>query len=125
MSDQEFEYYCPPIEVISDEVVRGGSFNLIHQQTAMKIDVMILKGTPFAQSEFTRRKKITMLPGLEVNIASAEDVIIKKLDFFREGGSEKHLSDIKTMLAETSVDLAYIQHWVKKLGLENVWTKVS
>lgn len=119
------EYYCPPQEIIADEVIRGGMFNLIHQASGVKIDIVPLKKTEFAASEFSRRRKVEVLPGLEVYIASAEDIILKKLDYHREGGSEKHLIDIRGMLAETEVDQAYLQTWVTKLGLAAEWAKVG
>ncbi len=119
------EYYCPPKEVITDEVIRGGMFNLIHQSSGVKIDIVPLKRTEFAASEFSRRRKVEVLPGLDVYIASAEDIILKKLDYYREGGSDKHLTDIRGILAETEVDRAYLQTWVAKLGLSNEWTKIE
>jgi hypothetical protein len=115
----------PPREVIADEVIRGGMFNLIHQASGVKIDIVPLKKTEFAVSEFSRRRKVEVLPGLEVYIASAEDVILKKLDYHREGGSERHLSDIRGILAETEVDQAYLQTWIAKLGLMSEWTKIG
>lgn len=45
------EYYCPPRQVIADEVIRGGMFNLIHQASGVKIDIVPLKKTEFASSE--------------------------------------------------------------------------
>ena len=119
------EYYCPPKEIITDEVIRGGTFNLIHQASGVKIDIVALKKTEFAEMEFSRRRKTEILPGLEVYIASAEDVILKKLDYYREGGSEKHLTDIRAILAETEVDHGYIQSWIHKLGLRAEWAKVG
>ncbi len=64
------EYYCPPKEVIVDEVIRGGMFNLIHQTSGVKIDIVPLKRTEFAESEFSRRKKVEILPGLEICLVS-------------------------------------------------------
>ncbi len=118
------EYYIPPIEILQDEVVRGGSFNLIHQQSGIKIDIVLRKMTPFSQSEFSRKKKIEIIPQLHVFIATAEDVIIKKLDYYREGGSEKHLNDIREILAATTVDTGYLKNWVEQLGLQAYWEKV-
>ena len=119
------DYYCPPKEIISDEVIRRGSFNLIHQTSGVKVDIVILKATPFSESEFSRRRKIELIPGFEAYVASAEDVILKKLDYYREGGSEKHLTDIKGILFETVVDDAYIAGWVAKLGLSAEWQKAQ
>ncbi|PIR86099.1 hypothetical protein COU14_00850 [Candidatus Kaiserbacteria bacterium CG10_big_fil_rev_8_21_14_0_10_44_10] len=118
------EYYCPPIEVLKDEVLRMGSFNLIHQASGIKIDVMLRKNTDHSRSEFSRRTKVKLAPQCEAYVASPEDVIIKKLDFYREGGSEKHLIDIREILAGAKVDKTYIEDWVNRLGLLTEWEKV-
>jgi hypothetical protein len=57
-------------------------------------------------------------------MASPEDVILKKLDFYRQGGSEKHLKDIRGIMAETELDKAYLQTWVQKLNLSAEWSKI-
>lgn len=119
------EYYCPPTETIQDEFLRGGMFNLVHHQSGIKIDIIILNTTPFYQSEFERRRKVELLPDFETYIASPEDIILKKLDYYREGGSEKHLLDIRGILIETKVDHTYLQEWIGKLGLTAQWNKVG
>ena len=59
--------------------------------------------------------------------ASPEDVILKKMEFYHEGGSEKHLRDIAGMLKirGEQVDRSYISEWAQKLGLEDVWAAHS
>ncbi len=71
-------YWGPPIEVIQDELRRRGSFNLIHQESGIKVDLVLDKETEFYISEFARRKKVKMIEGLEVYLASPEDLIQKK-----------------------------------------------
>jgi len=119
------DYYCPPFEVIRDEVVRMGSFNLIHQETGLKIDLVLRNNTEHSNSEFSRRKKVLILPGFEASIATPEDIIIKKLEFYRSGGSEKHLLDVKDMVAQVeNLDQEYLKLWISKLDLEKTWEKV-
>ena len=118
-SDEAF--YCPPEEVLRDEFVRRGQFNLIHPSSGLKVDFVFRKNSPHGQKEFMRRRRIELWPGLSANLAAPEDVILKKLDFFREGGSQKHLLDIKGILAQTEVDSSYLAEWVKLLGLESAW----
>lgn len=72
------------------------------------MDVVIDKETEFYSSEFSRRKKLEIAPGVEVFIASPEDLILKKLDYYREGQSEKHLLDIRDMLVNVKIDESYI-----------------
>ncbi len=118
------EFYCPPIEVLSSEIVHRGQFNLIHQGTSIKIDLMVRKNTEHSKVEFNRRLKVPFWNNTEVYIATAEDIIIKKLSFYREGGSEKHLKDIRGILAESEVDKNYLDKWVKELRLSTEWNKL-
>ena len=119
------EFYCPPLEVLQSEIIHRGQFNLIHPETGLKIDLMIRKETEHALTEFHRRRKAPFWQGFEVYIASPEDIIIKKLDFYRQGGSAKHLTDIRGILAHTEVDETYMQEWITKLSLRTEWEKVK
>lgn len=118
------EYYAPPKEVLHDEISRKGSFNLIHQGTGIKVDIVLDKETEFYKSEFSRKQKVEIAPGLEIYIASPEDVILKKLDFYREGKSEKHLTDIREIIMETKVDNSYIESWADHFGLREIWETI-
>lgn len=121
----EDEYYCPPEEIVKPEILRCGQFNLIHHETGLKIDLVIRKNSEHAKTEFSRRKKITLWQGAEAYMASPEDVILKKLEYFREGGSQKHLQDIRGILAQTEIDEPYLQGWIAKLGLQKEWAQAS
>jgi hypothetical protein len=54
-------------------------------------------------------------------------VIVRKLEFYREGGSEKHLRDIRSILALSSelVDRSALEDWIRRLGLEAPWSEVG
>ena len=58
--------------------------------------------------------------------ASPEGVILKKLEYYREGGSDKHLRDIAGILriSGDQVDFAYIGDWATRLDLAEIWAKV-
>ena len=75
--------------------------------------------------EFNRRQEIALWEGFIATVATAEDVIIKKLDFYRMGGSEKHLTDIRGIVAETALDNDYLNKWIIQLGLANEWKKTK
>ena len=62
--------------------------------------------------------------GFEAYVASPEDVIIKKLWYFREGESEKHLYDIRGIIAHQKIDREYLKEWIQKLALVECWDKV-
>jgi hypothetical protein len=59
-------------------------------------------------------------------IAPPEYVIVRKLEYFREGHSEKHLRDIRGMLAVSGeqLDRATLNEWIQRLGLESEWRRV-
>lgn len=118
-------FYVPPLQVLSDEIQGRRQFNLIHHTSGLKIDLMIRKESPHAKAEFLRRERASLAPDLTTWIASAEDVIIKKLEYFREGQSEKHLRDIRGILAQRSIDQSYLDHWVLILGLGSEWVRAK
>jgi len=104
-------------------VERRGQFNILHPVSGLKVDVMVPKDTMFNRSRFARMKRIKPEPDFEAYFASPEDVIVKKMEFFREGGSEKHLRDITGILKITGDDLdrEYIENWAENMGLETLW----
>ncbi len=57
-------------------------------------------------------------------MASPKDLILKKLDDYREGQSGKRLNDIRDILVNVQVDEAYIKHWTEHLKLKSEWAKV-
>lgn len=119
------EYYAPPPEVLDDEIVRRGQFNVLHHASGLKIDFVVRKNTAYARTEFSRRRKLTFWDSVEAFVAAPEDVIIQKLAYFREGGSEKHLLDIRGILSQTAVEHSYMQEWIVRLKLEDEWCAVS
>jgi hypothetical protein len=118
------EYYCPPIEIISDEIQNRGQFNLLHISSGLKIDVIIKKVTAFDNSRFSRVMRTELWEGFSANLASPEDIIIKKLEYYREGGSEKHIRDIRGIISNTEIDKSYLEEWIAKLHLQNEWSKI-
>lgn len=119
------EFYCDK-DMIKAEIKRRGQFNIIHSASGLKIDIILTKATPFSKTEFSRRKMGPVSPEQEAYFASPEDVIIKKMDFYREGGSEKHLRDITGILKISSdiIDIDYITKWADSLSLRDIWDAI-
>ena len=119
------KFYCDK-DMIRAEIKRRGQFNIIHSTSGLKIDIILTKETPFSKTEFSRRKRETLFTDKEANFATPEDVIIKKMDFYRQGGSEKHLRDITGILKISSdiIDINYITQWAGRLGLRDIWDAV-
>jgi hypothetical protein len=119
------EFYVSE-EAARQAVARHGQFNVIHPASGLKLDLMIPSETPFNRSRFARVRRLHPAPDYDVTFASVEDVILKKLEYCREGGSDKHLRDITGVLKVSGrdVDLGYIEDWVRTLGLEEIWQQV-
>ena len=122
----ETEFYCPPSDVI--EIERGrerhGHFNLVHHDTGWKADVYLGAGDPLHPWAL-RNRRVIENEGVQIWLAPPEYVIIKKLEFLREGGSEKHLRDIRGMLAVTDVDRSLLEKEIAQRGLEEEWGRVK
>ncbi|OGP79117.1 MAG: hypothetical protein A2V86_13650 [Deltaproteobacteria bacterium RBG_16_49_23] len=120
------EFYCDK-EMIEAEIKRRGQFNILHSTSGLKIDIILLKTTPFSKTEFARRNRGALFPDQDTYFASPEDVIIKKMEFYKEGGSEKHLRDITGILEVSGeeIDRAYIDHWAGRLGLNEIWEAIQ
>jgi hypothetical protein len=97
-------------EAIKDAVERKGEFNFIHPQTGLKVDFWIKK-YPFEKFERVIVKKIN---GQKVNFISAEDLVLSKLIWYKEGQGSKQLEDIKSVLEIAKPDLDYIKTWAKR-----------
>jgi hypothetical protein len=104
------------------------SFNIIHFATAFKIDVFIQTDTDFQKQMLSRGRKLRLGNGdKEVSFVSPEDIILLKLDWFRQSGcaSQRQWSDVQGVLAgqAKSLDFEYLKNWAKKLGLAELLAK--
>lgn len=107
-------------------VARHRQFNVIHPASGLKVDVMVPVMDELDRSRFGRARRVEPGPGLTASFASPEDVILKKLQYFDAGGSERHLRDIAGMLrvSGNDVDREYVTRWADRLGLDGLWKQV-
>lgn len=121
-------FYCPPPEVLTAEINREshGHFNIIHMQSGFKADIYPMGRDELHVWGMARRRSVE-LDGDTIMLAPPEYVIVRKLQYFKEGGSEKHLRDISGMLRQenAAIDLDVIQTWVDRLGLEIQWKRLT
>jgi len=113
------EWYVS-LDAALDAVRRRGMFNVIHVPSGLKADVVVAGETAHDVARFARVRRIGMPDGRLEPFASPEDVILKKLEFFRAGGSSKHLRDIASMIAvqgTEALDWAYLDEWAMRLGV--------
>lgn len=122
------DFYLPPSDVITLESRREtrGHFNVIHVGSGLKADVYPANRDPLHAWALTRTLRIAV-GALTVAVAPPEYVILRKLEYYREGGSEKHVRDIRAMLAAAtpSLDRTSLAEWIGRLGLEPQWHAVA
>jgi hypothetical protein len=122
-------FYAPPEEVIQVERHRPqrGHFNIIHHATGLKADIYIHGRDPLHSWGLANKNRIEQPDGKGIWVAPPEYVIIRKLEYYREGHSEKHIHDIAGML-EISGDIIkqdIIKEWVARLDLQKQWSKAT
>ena len=120
------EFYCPPPEVIKLEIKRPlrGHFNLIHHDTGFKADIYLLGEDDLHQWAMSHRQAFD-LEGEKIWLAPVEYVIVRKLMYYQEGGSHKHLEDISGILSVSSdqINKAQLDQKIKHYHLTEIWDK--
>src|SRR5712691_6589646 len=112
------DYYVSE-ESIRESLAHESIFNLIHQDSVIKVDCIIRKRSEYRHLEFERRQRISILD-FTTFIVSKEDLIISKLVWAKDSHSEIQLRDVKNLLA-TGYDAPYVERWTESLGLLTLW----
>jgi hypothetical protein len=122
----EDEFYCPPRGVVEIERARDrrGHFNIIHFDSGYKADVYLSVADPLHGWALRNRRSVD-IGETQLWLAPPEYVIVHKLEFFREGGSEKHLRDIRGMLETTPIDRDFLGKEIAARGLHEAWGTVE
>jgi hypothetical protein len=123
------EFYADD-EMMRDAIERQSSFNLIHYETAFKVDIFIRKSRAFDQMQLDRRRLsiIASDPDESVYVTSPEDTVLAKLEWYRMGGevSDRQWRDIigvlKTRAGE--LDLEYLRQWASELHVNDLLERV-
>jgi hypothetical protein len=109
-----------------EAVRRQGQFNVIHPASGNKIDFMIAGSAGWVTTQLQRRRRIPIFADQDADVAAPEDVILGKLLYYREGGSEKHLRDITGILkiSGSSLDRDYVARMAAQLGVADMWEAI-
>ena len=119
------EFYADEA-MIRDTIKHRSSFNLIHYETAFKVDIFIRKLRPYDQVQLNRRRKsvIATNPEASVYVVSPEDIILSKLEWYRMGGevSDRQWRDILGVLKVRAgeLDLNYLRKWAGELNVRDL-----
>jgi hypothetical protein len=115
-------------DMITSAIQRRASFNLIHLETMIKVDIFVLRLEKYAQSALLRRRQDTLDESTDLfYVATAEDTILAKLEWYRLGGetSERQWRDVLGVLKvqEWRLDLAYMREWAQELKVSDLLEK--
>jgi hypothetical protein len=123
------EKYYVDEDMIRNAIQTSSSCNLIHYDTAFKIDIFIFKDDPYQHNAIERKTKdkLDEKPDSEYYISAPEDVIIAKLQWNERGNrvSERQWLDILGVVKvqAENLDIRYLKSWSQKLGLSNLLEK--
>ena len=113
--------------MVQEAIQRRTSFNLIHFESMTKIDIFLLKSRLFDLQAFERTSSSGLEnspAGRQFQLASPEDTILNKLEWYRQGGevSERQWTDVLGVLKvqSKSLDRAYLLRWAVQLGVEDL-----
>jgi hypothetical protein len=119
------EYYAD-LDAALEAHKRQSLFNVIDMATGWKIDLIIRKSRAFSQEEFRRRQPVR-LQDVPLFLASAEDVIISKLEWAKLAQSRRQIEDAAAILRVRwdALDHTYLTKWTTALGLTNEWSEAQ
>lgn len=136
ISTDSLDAFCDAIEprfYVDRETVRrsvagGRAFNIIHSRLAYKFDIFPAANNPFAQAELGRSRyattRVTGLEGIAFPVASPEDIILSKLNWYRRGGesSQRQWNDILDVLqvCRPNLNMKYLNDWSVELGVNDL-----
>jgi hypothetical protein len=118
------QYYVPPEETLEQEVRRpsGGHFNLLHLESGLRADCYLA-----GEDELSRwgldHRRVESVAGEPISIAPPEYVIVRKLEYRRQGAGEHHVDDVARMLrvSRALIDQATLDGWIARVGVAREW----
>ena len=119
------EFYADD-DMMREAIERRSSFNLIHYETAFKVDIFIRKRRAFDQMQLERRRMAVIAtdPERSIYVVSPEDTILAKLEWYRMGGevSDHQWRDILGILKirGEELDLDYLRRWANELQVSEL-----
>jgi predicted nucleotidyltransferase len=118
----ESEFYVDR-RAVASAIASRSMFNLIHNETIIKFDCIILKDQHYRREEFARRQRIT-LGDFETWIVTREDLILSKLYWARDSRSELQFRDVKNLLS-SECDMSYLYSRAQNLGVKSLLEEIA
>ncbi|QQG42701.1 MAG: nucleotidyltransferase [Candidatus Giovannonibacteria bacterium] len=110
---------------IEKAILQEGEFNFVDGETGVKVDFWMLKRNAFDVSRL-RRKIAKEILGQKVYFSSPEDLILIKLQWFKESGSSRQLEDVESILkiSGSELDIEYLKMWALRIGVAEMLEKL-
>ena len=122
------EFYCPPEEIILTELKREvrGHFILTHHESGFKADIYFAGTDELPIWAFKNKRRIDF-SGITIIVTPPEYVIIKKLEFYKEGKAQKHLTDIQGILVNSKdlINFSLLDDMINRMGLNDIWNAIE
>lgn len=109
--------------LIDQSLQTGSAFNIIHLESSFKVDFFVLRGERYNRFAFSRRslRQIDPESQIQTYVQSAEDTVLAKLDWYRQGGQVSELQwrdGVGILKTQRSLlDLKYLRHWASQQGI--------
>ena len=122
------EFYIDD-QMIVRAITRQSSFNIIHKESFFKVDVFVPDMRPFVTEEMSRARRqiLSTDPPIDALVATSEDTLLAKLEWYRLGGevSERQWRDILGIMEVQGerLDLDYIRLWARELSVSDLWER--
>lgn len=118
-------FYVPEADALR-AVRECDSFNIIHNEAALKIDLFVLGDELLDVNQIDRRIQIDVPtePAAALWITSPEDQVLRKLDWYRQGGqvSDRQMRDVVAILQinKETIDNRYLTETAERVGLSQL-----
>lgn len=110
---------------ILEAIEKESMFNILHNESVVKIDFVVRKNSPYRLIEFERRRRVPF-EGVTISVVAPEDLILSKLFWAKDSLSEMQLGDVKNLLRTLKdLDTIYLEKWIRSLDLGQVYSKVK
>jgi hypothetical protein len=102
-----------------------GLVNFIHNDLVVKVDLIIRKDTPYRLEEF-RRRRMVRIDQFDVWLVAPEDLVLSKLFWMKDSGSEAQRRDITRLVkAVSDLNREYIERWAGELTVLSLWREIA
>ncbi len=111
--------------MVREELARRGMFSLIHRSSLLKVDFIVRNDGPYDILAFERRRRVA-IGEATVSLIAPEDLLLAKLVWARDGGSELQLRDVRNILDMVrDLDRGYVAAWAPRLGVATLLAELG